>query len=271
MAYPEKMTLTCGRTEYRGSADGSGNDEGITSRKVEVSVTYRLERRDVDLLHVVSVAARELDAAQEVLWQEAQGGTEETTDAGSGGQAELPLGENADAGEALTDADVPPDAPSDADDPLASYDYGADVDEDMDGGMEGSPFEEDAPDDEPPGHTGGSNGHWMLPSGSNPCQTAVGSTPEESKSGRDAAPSDGMGNRPVPVTKPQKLALAAVARRLGLSDVALSQLIKERFGKESVTPRYAVERLTKKEADTLLRVLAEREWATLRPERSVPA
>ena len=76
------------------------------------------------------------------------------------------------------------------------------------------------------------------------------------------------------IRKPQKLAIEAQARRLGLSDHALADTIRERFGKESYTPRFAVDKLTKAEAGLLLQALqatGHGEDRPVRPGQAMPA
>ena len=97
MAYPTQITIASGMTVYAGDPQ---NDEGITSRQVQVSVTYQLERSDADLLHVTALKARELDAAQEVVWHQIWGertarGDQTAMDLspGSPGDEDAPLGD----------------------------------------------------------------------------------------------------------------------------------------------------------------------------------
>ena len=67
MAYPTQITITGGKTVYAGSPE---DGEGITSRQVQVSVTYQLERADDDLLLVAEAKAREVEAAQAAVWRQ---------------------------------------------------------------------------------------------------------------------------------------------------------------------------------------------------------
>lgn len=230
MAYPTQITIASGTTVYEGD-----NNDGITSRQVQVSVTYQLERQDVDLLHVTAVKAREVDAAQEVVWHHIW-----EDRAVRGGQAEMGL---------------PPRPPGDEDDPLGGQ--GDPDDGPDDGGM----------DDVPPFHVGGEGHgkghgdgatppphHAAVPAeGVHACRTGPARAPGNGHAG--GSPPDQPERVEPWISKPQKLAVAAQARRLGLSDVALAEMIRERFGKESFSPHFAVDRLTKAEGDALLRAL----------------
>jgi len=221
MAYPTTLTLASGKTVYEGDPD---NDDGITSRQVQVSVTYQLERGDADLLAVTARKAQEVEAAQAAVWRQVR--KEQT-------EMELPPGGG------------PPD---DEDDPLRGEDDGDESGDDPPF-YDGSPdYSQDYPEDDgsgsmPPPHSLPAQG---VPS----CHTGPAGG-----DGHDTSGHNGSGGVPPAITKPQKLAIGAQARRLGLSEVALAEIVRERFGKTSFTPRYAVDRLTKAEADSLLRAL----------------
>ena len=233
MAYPTQITLSSGKTVYAGD-----ESDGITSRQVQVSVTYQLERADDDLLLVTERKAKEVEAAHDAVWRQV-----------NREQTELRMDE----------MELPPPPPSDEDDPL---------------GDQGDP-DEDWPNDEPPfygGHGGEPDGgggamppphHRAVPvEGLHACRTESGNGYGNGHGGPGTAGTE----HPQPeinhperlaqsIRKPQKLAIEAQARRLGLSDQALSEIIRERFGKTSFTPRFAVDKLTKAEADALLRAL----------------
>ena len=255
MAYPTQITIASGKTVYEGDPE---NDEGITSRQVQVSVTYQMERGDEDLLAVTERKAKEVDAAQEAAWRQVKRE-----------QTEMELPPKAE----------PPPHPTDEDDPLGG-EPGEDDGQDPDG---------DWADDEPPSYGGNGEDHEdnhegshgggggptpppyrpaAAPQGPHACRIGPGNG-----TGHDASSVTGGVNGPQAraVTKPQKLALGAQARRLGLSDQALAEIIRERFGKSSFTPRYAVDRLTRAEAEALMRALSEREWESARADQPTAA
>jgi hypothetical protein len=245
MAYPTKVTIRSGKTVYAGDPDG----EGITSRFVQVSVTYALERSDDDLLASVARKAREVEAAHLAVWRQVR------REQGELALRPAPAGFGDDAPPELVDGRGPHDDPGppddprpDDDDPLPSYARDEDEEKDEEGGFV-------PPSDEVPFTEGPSeDGPTEYPADRN--AVSQGSA-ERSITGNGAAPtSNGSGPRPVPVTKPQKLAIGGQARRLGLSDVALAETIRRRYSKTSHTPRFAVDRLTKKEGEDLLRALA---------------
>ena len=263
MAYPTQITIASGRTVYEGDPD---SDEGITSRQVQVSVTYQMERGDEDLLLVTETKAREVDAAQEAVWRQVRRE-----------QTELRMEEM------HLPAELAPH-PTDEDDPLAGG-PGEDQGIEDDGENHGQDPDGDWPEDEPPSYGGngedhgGSHGGGSPPpyhpaaaaQGLHPCRTGPGNGTGNGQSVSALAGQGVNGPQARAVTKPQRLALGAQARRLGLSDQALAEIIRERFGKSSYTPRYAVDRLTRAEAESLLRALSEREREAARQGQSAPA
>jgi hypothetical protein len=248
MAYPTKITLTSGKTEYGGSTDG----EGITSRQVRVSVTYELERQDEDLLVVTERKAREVEEAQAAVWRQVR------KEQGELGRATPPHSLPKDEG---PEDEGPED---EEDDPLRPYGEES-PDEEHDGeSSDGWNSDGDAPgdseDQDPTAHhlEQHPTGNGASPWNSHTCRTgtSAGKACGEKVSESGPVPQTVTEPQPLPMTKPQKLALEAAARRLGLSDTALADLIRKRFGKSSFTARYAVERLSKVEAGELLRSLA---------------
>ena len=268
MAYPTQITISAGKTVYEGD-----QSDGITSRQVQVSVTYQLERADDDLLQVTARKAKEVEAAQAAVWRQVR--REQT-------EMELPPG------------DQGPHLPTDEDDPLGGQ---GSQDEDWPG--------DGSEDDDPPFYGGGEEGHGEEPADGGgiapPYHPAAsqgvnpqGTRPQGLHSCR-TGPGNGYGNGhqienghhppapggsptaerlPQSIRKPQKLAIEAQARRLGLSDQALAATIRERFGKESYTPRFAVDKLTKAEADALLRALqatGHGDDRPMRPGQAMPA
>ncbi|MBV9852122.1 MAG: hypothetical protein JO250_20850 [Armatimonadetes bacterium] len=231
MAYPTQITIASGKTVYAGD-----EEDGITSRQVQVQVTYQLERGDGDLLLVTARKAKEVEAAQAAVWRQVRG--------------------------EQTEMDLPHDLPSppgDEDDPLQSEDdEGDDPGEDpplYDGDGDGPDEGGGAAPAYRPGGTGTGYGR-PCPGGTGtgygrPCPGDRG----QNGDGHADASSEDSGARPRGVTKPQRLAIQAQARRLGLGEQALAETIRERFGKESFTPRFAVDKLSKAEADVLLRAL----------------
>ena len=264
MAYPTQITIASGKTVYEGDPE---SDEGITSRQVQVSVTYQLERADDDLLHVTATKAKEVEAAQEAVWRQVRGSRRSwgwirncprarratrTTPSGRPGEDQERT-----AGRRERVDDEPP-----------FYGGGEKASEDhggrsrADGGIAPPYHPRRAVRREP--CTPAAPGRGTAPGTAT--ERSAPTCPVPSASHRERVAQS--------IRKPQKLAIEAQARRLGLSDQALAETIRERFGKESYTPRFAVDKLTKAEADALLRALqapGHGDGQAIRPGQAMPA